>query len=166
MSQAENLIADFAAEVANTRKLLEAIPEDKFDWKPHDKSMTLGALAGHIAETPNWGAGMVEDQMDFAQMTDYVPFVPTTRAELLKAFEEGVAGFAGPFEGRDDAFMEAEWTMLMGDKVLMQEPRGKVMRDIMIHHQVHHRGQLTVYLRLLDVPVPATYGGSADEPMF
>ena len=166
MTQAENLIADFAAEVANTRKLLEALPEDKFDWKPHEKSMTLGALAGHVAEMPDWLPAMMEAGMDFAKLEGYQPFVPATRAELLEKFEAGVAAFAAPLGGRDDEFMGSEWTMSMGDKVLMQGPRGKIAREILIHHLVHHRGQLTVYLRLLDIPVPATYGGSADEPTF
>jgi len=166
MSQATDLIADFAAEVSNTRKLLEAVPEGQLDWKPHQKSSSLAALAGHIAETPNWLGTMLEDEMDFAAMTDYVPFVPTTKAELLEAFEQGAAAFAAPLEGQDDAFMSATWTMRKEDQVLMQAPRGQLMRSILLHHLIHHRGQLTVYLRMLNVPVPATYGGSADEPMF
>jgi len=166
MTLAEHLIADFTAEAANTRKLLEAVPEDRLDWKPHPKSFSLGQLAGHIAETPTWVGAFVEDGMDFEQLADYQPLVVGSRAELMKAFEDAIAGFAAPLQGKDDAFMTGTWTMRKGEQVLMAGPRAKVMREIMLHHLIHHRGQLTVYLRQLDVAVPATYGGTADEPMF
>ena len=99
-------------------------------------------------------------------MEDYQPFVPETRAQLLETFAKNAAAFAPQLQDKTDEFLRETWRMKMGDKVLMEEPRWRVIRDIMIHHLVHHRGQLSVYLRLTDTPVPSTYGGTADEQKF
>jgi uncharacterized damage-inducible protein DinB len=164
MSTARSLIADFDKEAALTRKVLAAVPEDRLAWKPHDKSMTLGGLAGHIAETPGWCGAMLEPDFDMAAgMTDWKPFQPATRKELLDAFDRNARAFAPLFADRDDAFMQETWTMRNGATVMISEPRHAVARMIAIHHSIHHRGQLTVYLRLLGVPVPGTYGPTADE---
>ncbi len=165
MSLAQKLVSDFEKENTRTKHVLEAVPEDKLDFKPHEKSMSLGELAGHLAETPMWGGSMMEDVMDFAEMPDYKPYVVTNKAEMMGTLDKNASAFLEMMKDRDDAFMEATWTMKMGDKVLMSDPRHEAMRDILVHHSVHHRGQLTVYLRLLGVPVPATYGGTADHPM-
>lgn len=167
MSISEALLAHFKAEAANTRKVLEAVPEDRFDWKPHDKSMSLGQLASHIAENPTWVDGMVPDEFDMGEMDkSYQPFAAGSLEELLKAFEDNNGHFEEIVSGMSDETLAATWTMTSGDQVLMSSPRHEVMRSIMIHHAIHHRGQLTVFLRLLDVPVPATYGPTADDSSF
>ena len=166
MSISQRITSDFQAEAAFTRAMLEAVPEDRLGWRPHAKSWTLGELAGHLAEAPMWLGSMLEDEMDFAEMGDYKPFVPSSKAELLQAFERNAAGVAPSLEGKDDAFMGTPWTMKMAGKVLMESPKRDVIRQIVLHHWAHHRGQLSVYLRLLDVPVPKTYGPTADHPDF
>ncbi len=163
MSTSEAIIADFKAEAANTRKVLEAVPEDRYDWQPHDKSMSLGQLASHLAENPSWVQGMVVDVFDMAAMEDYKPFAAGSREELLQALEDNNKTFETVVSGMSDESLAATYTMKSGDQVMMAAPRQEVVRMIGIHHAIHHRGQLTVYLRLLDVPVPGTYGPSADE---
>ena len=164
-SIAQSLIADMKQEGAFSRAVLEAVPADKFDWQPHEKSMSLGTLASHIAETPSWLGGMMEDVLDFgAMMAEYKPFAAADRDELLAAFDENLAGALALLEGKDDEFMTGTWKGVKGDKELMAGPRGAMARGILVHHAAHHRGQLTVYLRLLDVPVPPTYGPTADFP--
>lgn len=167
MTLSQALIADFKEEAANTRKVLAAVPDDRFDWKPHAKSMSLGQLAGHLAEMPIWVRSMMEAELDFAAAAgDYKPFLPQDKAALLTAFDKNAKILEKTLDGKDDAFMKATWTMRAGDKVLMQAPRHAAIRSTAIHHAIHHRGQLTVFLRLLDVPVPGTYGPTADEPSF
>jgi uncharacterized damage-inducible protein DinB len=165
MPLGQALITDFTSESSNTRKVLEAVPEDRFDWKPHEKSMSLGRLAGHIAELPSIVHGVMEPQLDFAAGA-YKPFVPANRADLLKVFEQHASRFEPAVAPRDDDFLSATWTLRYGEKVLMSLPRHAAIRSIAIHHVIHHRGQMTVYLRLLGVPVPPTYGPTADSPGF
>lgn len=164
-SLAQSLIADMKQEGAYSRAVLEAVPEDKYDWKPHEKSMSLGALASHIAETPTWLDSMMEDVFDFATgMEGYQPFAAGDQAELLQALDENLANATVLLADKDDEFMTRIWKGVKGDQELMAGPRGAVARSILVHHVAHHRGQLTVYLRLLDVPVPPTYGPTADFP--
>lgn len=161
------LVEDFRDEAAATRRYLERVPEDRFDWKPHEKSMSLAQLAGHLAEAPGWIAGMAEDEFDMASLDEgYAPFVPGNRAELLEALEKNVAVFEQVVADRDDAFLSADWTMRHGDAVLLSAPRHQAIRRTGIHHWIHHRGQLSVYLRELGVDVPPTYGPTADDPSF
>jgi uncharacterized damage-inducible protein DinB len=164
MTLSEALLGDFQYEAANTRKVLEAVPADRWDWKPHDKSMSLAQLAGHIAENPGWVDSMMADELDFGAMGDWKPFLPASRDELLSTWDKGVAHFTEQITGKDDAFMSGTWTMRQGEKVLMAMPRHVAIRGMALHHVLHHRGQLTVYLRLLEVPVPSTFGPSADDP--
>jgi len=166
MSIAEALTTDLEQEAAGTRKMLALVPEAKFAWKPHEKSMTLGQLASHLAEAPAWTAGFLEPVMDFAAMKDYVPFAAKTNAELCAAFDKNHEAALAGLRGRDDAFLRATWTMKNGDTVLMSQPRKDAMRSILLHHTIHHRGQLSVYLRLLGVPLPGIYGPTADSPKF
>jgi uncharacterized damage-inducible protein DinB len=166
MSIATDLIHDLEAETALTRKVLEAVPEDRLAWKPHERSMSLGTLASHLAETPAWLSSMLEADMDFAAMQDYRPFAARSRTELLAELGKNAGAAVAALRERDDALLESPWTMRNGATVLMQAPRHRAIREIGIHHWIHHRGQLTVYLRLLDVPVPATYGPTADHPSF
>jgi len=164
MTIAEHLLADFRFEVDGTRKVLDAVPADRFDWQPHEKSMSLQRLAGHVAETPGWTTAMMEDEMDFAAVAgEWKPFLPATKQELMEAFEAQMKGFEKLVDGKSDEFMSGIWTMRSGDHVIMKAPRHTAIRTTVIHHVIHHRGQLTVYLRLLGVPVPGTYGPTADQ---
>ncbi|MFO1078807.1 MAG: DinB family protein [Planctomycetota bacterium] len=166
MSLADALLSDLRAEAALTRKVLEAVPENRFAWQPHARSMTLGQLASHIAETPTWTPAMLESHMDFAAMGDYRPFAAASKKDLLAAHDRNVAAACDAIAGRDDAFMKQDWTATKGDKVLMRLPRHAVLRQTILHHWIQHRGQLQVYLRLCDTPVPQTYGPTADFPEF
>lgn len=167
MSISEGLVNDFKSEREKTRKVLQAVPEDQLDWSPHEKSMTLGALAGHIAENPAWIVAMHGDDFDLGDSgggEGYQPYVPEGVADLVETFEKNAAMLEETVAGWDDEFQQTEWTMRQGDKVLMTQPRHAVIRTILINHGVHHRGQLTVYLRLLGASVPPTYGPTADYP--
>lgn len=167
MTLAETIQAEFLTDHARSMKLLAAIPEDQFGWKPHEKSMSLGQLACHLAESPAWACGMVEGDMDMAESGDsWKPFEADTHAALMAKAEECQGQVAAALEGRDDDFMNSTWTMRAGDQILIQEPMHQAMRNIMLLHQAHHRGQVTVYLRMLGIPVPATFGPSADDQSF
>jgi uncharacterized damage-inducible protein DinB len=166
MSIARSLVAHLQREGETTRKMLALVPEARLDWKPHEKSMTLGALASHLAETPLWVSSMLEDEMDFANMGDYKPFEAGSAAELVSALEKNLEGALDLIRERDDAFLTREWTARMGEKVVMRAPKGEVIREIALHHTIHHRGQLSVYLRMLGVPLPKVYGPTADDPSF
>jgi uncharacterized damage-inducible protein DinB len=165
MTISEALLADFQAEVGRTRAVLQAVPEDRLDWKPDDKSMSLGRLAGHIAESPAWTHLMMEDETDFSA-GDSQPYEAASRSDLMSTFEQHVTSFRQLLAGRDDAFLHGTWTARAGDKVIMSMKRHVAVRSTAIHHTIHHRGQLSVYLRLLGVPVPQTYGPTADNPVF
>jgi len=164
MSITENLLTDFNTESEYTRALLKAVPEEHLEWRPHEKSMTLGALAGHIAEAPAWTHSMLTERFDMteAEREGYKPFVATSVDELLATRETNAVAFNTDLKGRDDDFMNAIWTMSAGGHEIMSLPRHAAIRTIIIRHISHHRGQLTVYLRLLGVPVPPTYGPTAD----
>jgi uncharacterized damage-inducible protein DinB len=166
MSLASTLIADFNDEASMTRTVLEAVPEDQFDFKPHEKSMSLGQLAGHLAENPAWLHSMMEEEMDFeTDMGDYQPFVPSTKAELMEVFDKNTSGFPGMLAERNDEFLKGTFTMKNGESIFMQRPRHLALRSTGIHHMIHHRGQLGVYLRLLNVASPSIYGPTADDAM-
>ena len=163
MSIVEPMIQELQHEAVITRKMLERVPEDKMGWKPHEKSMTLGRLASHLAEIPNWATPiMAQDELVF-DPADYRPTTYGTVAELLAAADKFVAEAAACMAGRSDEYMMSEWRMRMGDTVVIEQPRMGVLRGMILNHAVHHRAQLGVYLRLLDVPLPAVYGPSADE---
>ena len=165
MSIAEATIRDFNAEAELSRRLLEAVPDDQFAWKPHEKSMSLGQLAGHIAEAPSWVMAMGEDNFNWdPENTEYTPFMPTSTDELLETLEQNTDACREFLEGRSDEFMSADWSMTMGEQTLMAGERDAMIRSTILHHIAHHRGQLTVFLRILDVPVPPTYGPTADNP--
>jgi len=166
MNLAETLVMDYEYESVNTRKMLEIAPADRFDWKPHEKSKSVGMLASHLAETPTWISSMMEDEMDFGAMEDYQPFLAKDPDELLTAFDKNLADGLDFIRDKVDAFLSRTWTMKMGDKILMQQPKHGVIKAICIHHTIHHRGQLSVYLRMLDVPLPSIYGPTADNPSF
>jgi uncharacterized damage-inducible protein DinB len=165
MSQA--LLPEFDHEMANTRKTLERVPEDKFGWKPHQKSMTMGRLATHVAELAGWVPTTLESEsFDFAPpgAPPFEPKTAGTRAELLEMFDKNVATVHAALGAATDAQLMVTWSLLGGGKPIFSMPRIAVLRSMVMNHMIHHRGQLTVYLRLNDIPVPALYGPSADEP--
>jgi uncharacterized damage-inducible protein DinB len=158
------LAMEMENEAATARKLLERLPEDKFEWQPHEKSMTLGRLADHVAETFGWtGMTINQDVLDFAEM-DYTPEPATTTTGLLEKFDGAVKTAVEILKGVTDEDIMKPWTMRDGEKIYMTMPKVAVMRGFVLNHMIHHRGQLSVFMRLLDVPVPSIYGPSADEP--
>lgn len=157
------LIAEMEQEAAVARKCLERVPADKFDWKPHEKSMSFGRLAVHIAEMFSWTAVTLQQPaLDFAKF-DYKPLEPSTNEELVEFFDKNVAEAVDVLRNTaDETYME-DWTMRNGEQVYFTMPKIVTMRSFVMNHIVHHRGQLSVYLRLNDIPVPSIYGPSADE---
>ena len=149
-------------EAAVIRQCLERIPEDKFDFRPHEKSMSLGRLASHMAEMFSWGKMMIETDFFEMEMADYTPFEATSSQQLLEAFDSASSEFLNMLEAQTDAQMTAAWLMKMDGHIAMEGPRVAMLKGMLLHHLIHHRGQLTVYLRLNDIPVPATYGPSVD----
>ena len=154
---------DLEHELVTTRRMLERAPEEHFAWKPHEKSMSLGALAGHIANLLWWQTMMLQ-QDEFDMAAPQPPrTAPESRAALLQEFDEKAAVLREALAQTDEAALAQPWTLRSGDHVIFTQPRVAVLRGFGISHMVHHRGQLSVYLRLLDVPVPPSYGPTADE---
>ena len=163
MSMNQGLIAELKMETASTKKMLERVPTDKNDWKPHTKSMKLGNLANHVAELPGWIAmTMATDELDLSTM-DYKPTIPTTSAELTGKLDENVNKAVAALEAAKDEDFGKMWTLRNGAHVIFSMPKIAVIRSMAYSHHYHHRGQLSVYLRLLDIPVPGMYGPSYDE---
>lgn len=152
-------------ESAITRKMLERIPDDRYDWKPHEKSMTIRQLSTHIAELPTWiTMALTTDELDFATMPYDPPKVDTTQ-ELMELFEKSLENGYTELKEENESKMEEPWTLRNGDQVYSTDTKAEVIR--MTFNQVtHHRAQLGVFLRLLDVPIPGSYGPSADEMNF
>jgi uncharacterized damage-inducible protein DinB len=169
MSISEALLPEFDQEMATTRKTLERVPEEKFDWKPHEKSTTLGGLATHLANLPSWvGHTIDKEELDMAP-----PGQPPlrieparTRDEVLAAFDRNVAAARAALAGASDERLLGPWTLLQGGNRVLTLPRAAVLRSFVMSHSIHHRAQLGVYLRLNDIPVPSVYGPSADEAPF
>lgn len=159
----EALVAELMQEAATTRRVLERVPEHRLAWKPHARSMSLGQLALHVATIPGGVAGMLEGDGLDAAAVDFSQKAATSRGELLDALEAGVAKARGFLKGLDAKRAAAPWRLTRGGREIFTLPRAAAARSILLNHWYHHRGQLTVYLRLLDVPVPAVYGNSADE---
>lgn len=163
MGLGEALHAEMEQEAATTRKVLERIPADKFGWKPHEKSMGFGQLASHIAEMFSWtGPTLNQPELDFSKF-DYKPFEPATSEELLEYFDKNISEALDVLKNTSDETFFEPWTMRNGEQIYFTMPKAVTMRSFVMNHIVHHRGQLSVYLRLNDIPVPAIYGPSADE---
>jgi uncharacterized damage-inducible protein DinB len=163
----DSLLPEFDHEMANTRKMLERVPDDKLGWKPHPKSFDLGALASHIATMVDWATDTItKDSFDFAPPGKPPYKVPRagSAAELLATFDKGVAEARAALAGATDAALMQPWSLLAGGHTIFTMPRIACIRGFVMNHIIHHRGQLSVYLRLLDVPIPGMYGPSADEP--
>lgn len=162
MKIGEMMLPEYDHEMANTRKTLERIPEDKLGWKPHEKSMTLGRLSGHLAELGGWAKTAIETDSLNMTMADFKPLIPTSREQLLTAFDKNVKEARAAIAGASDEHLMKPWTLAFNGQTVFTLPRVAVLRDC-FNHMIHHRAQLGVYLRLNDVAVPALYGPSADE---
>ena len=160
---AQLAFGDLAHELASTRRILDRVPDGRHDWAPHAKSMTLGKLANHVADMPRFTLAIADrDELDLADKGFALP-AAQTRAELLAHFDQGAAALTDAVARLDADALARTWTLRAGDHVILAMPRGALIRGMGINHLVHHRAQLQVYLRLLDVPVPGLYGPSADE---
>ena len=168
MRMIDPMLMEFDRESSTTRKLLSRVPADKYSWKPHAKSMSLGQLANHLAGLPNWvGGSLLPGEFDMSKGGgDFPPKEPANAQALMKTFEDAAAAAKAAMAHLDDARAKGAWTLRHGGKVIMEMPRIALVRTILLNHLIHHRGQLSVYLRLLDVPVPSIYGPSADENPF
>jgi uncharacterized damage-inducible protein DinB len=165
MRIADLLAPEFDQELAVTRRVLERVPDGKGEWKPHAKSFSLGHLAQLVARLPGWATmTMRRSELDLA--SDYAPYSYETTATLLAEFDRNAAeGKAAIAEATNEDF-QMPWSLKMGERTILTQPRYSVLRSMTINHLVHHRAQLGVYLRLLDVPVPGMYGPTADERSF
>jgi len=166
MSIAQALLPELDQEMAGTRKTLERIPEDKFEWRPHPKSFTMVGLATHIASMVGWGGSVIkEDSFDVAPpgAEPYKEEPAESVEALLATFDKNYAEFRKTLAGASDEALMKDWSLLVGGKVIFTKPRIACLRGDVLNHLIHHRAQLGVYLRLNDAPVPALYGPSADE---
>jgi uncharacterized damage-inducible protein DinB len=163
MKMSESLIKEFEHEAQTTRKHLERLMNDKFDWRPHEKSFTAGGLASHIVECTSWADSIFNsDELDVDPRT-YKPYEAASTAELLKTFDDNVAICNRVMAGISDEKMQQPWRLKIMGEVKFERSRAEVFRDFVLSHLIHHRGQFSVYLRLLEIPVPGSYGPSADE---
>ncbi len=159
-------LGDLENELATTRRALERIPDEHLDWKPHARSMSLGGLSTHLATIPLYGMLILSsDELDFGKPMPPNPLA-TSRDEVLSRFDERVAGLRPLVESVEDSALLVPWTLRRGEHVILRQPRAGMLRTFFLSHMVHHRAQLGVFLRLLDVPVPPSYGPSADETTF
>jgi uncharacterized damage-inducible protein DinB len=169
MRISDMLLTEFDHEMANTRKTLERVPDDKFDWTPHVKSTTMGGLATHLANIPTWAVhALKKDSIDLAPVGE-APLraePARSRQEVLERFDKAVADARAAINEASDEVMQQPWSLLAGGKTIMTLPRAGVLRGFVMNHNIHHRAQLGVYLRLNDIPVPSIYGPSADEVAF
>ena len=165
MNMIDPVLAELAHEAATTRRLLERVPQAHLTWKPHEKSMTLGRLVGHIAEIPVRIASILEpDEFDFATGGGE-PHTTKSVPELLAFFDQSVSQATELLKKQTNDRLLATWRLKKGGKQLLEMPRMGAVRAILMNHLIHHRGQLSVYLRLQNVPLPSIYGPTADEPM-
>ena len=166
MAISASLIPEFDHEMATARKVIERVPEDKYSWKPHEKSMAMGRLASHIAEMPGWGtSGLTTDEFDVAPVGQppMQGLNASSRAQLLEAFDANVAKCRAAIAATGDADYMKPWSLKRAGQTMMTMPKIAVVRTFVMNHIIHHRGQLSVYLRHNNVPVPSIYGPSADE---
>ena len=167
MTFVEWLLPEFDREMGLTRRVLERVPDGQFGWRPHDQSMTLGRLAEHLAELPHWlTQTMAEAGVDYATDRPAGYRSPETRSAVLALFDKNAAEARSALTGRTDAELLAPWTLRHQGKEVFTMPKVSVVRSFVINHIVHHRGQLTVYLRMQGLTLPSIYGPSADEQTF
>lgn len=165
MSIAETFLPEFDQEAATTRRVLERVPEEKFDWTPHPKSASMRWLANHVATIPMWAEmTMKTEKLDLDTPEGQKrPPLPATHSELMATFEKNIAAAREAIAAADDQKMAETWSLVAGGRAVLSMPRAAVLRSMVMNHGIHHRAQLCVYLRLNDVPVPSVYGPSADE---
>lgn len=169
MSIAESLLPEFDMEMVNTRKTLERVPDDKFDWKPHAKSTAMGGLATHLSNIPTWANYAIgQDSLDLAPEGKPMPPLPTAKSQsdLLSTFDENIKRARAAIAGASDQDLFKPWSLKHSGNTLLTLPKVAVLRSFVLNHIIHHRAQLGVYLRLNDIPVPSIYGPSADESPF
>lgn len=164
MSMCAAVLKEFDQEAGTTRRVLERVPTDKLSWRPHPKSMSLGELALHVAASPGVIAGWCCE--DVTEFTGEKPPSPSSTADILTAHDQGVKTVKDKIGQLGDEGLQGTWTAKAGGNTLMAMPKAVLVRSIVMNHWIHHRGQLSVYLRLLDVAVPSIYGPSADENPF
>ena len=165
MSISQMLLPEFDQEMANTRKLLNLVPDDKLDYKPHEKSMTLGRLAGHVAELPRWASMTMSTELLDIQPGEK-PYTASSRQQMIEDFDRFVAEARQSLAGATDEQFGQKWTLKFAGKEIFSSPRVAVLRGMVMNHLIHHRAQLGVYLRLNEVEFPGMYGPSADEAKF
>jgi uncharacterized damage-inducible protein DinB len=165
MAMIDGMLQELEQESQTTRRVLERVPSDRLTWRPHEKARTLGELALHVAMVPGAVAALVSSPSP-AQAPQFVDPSPGSAAELLPALDQSLAQARTALGGMDDETLLATWSLRQGDRELFAVPRVAMLRSIMLNHWYHHRGQLTVYLRELGVPIPSIYGPSADENPF
>jgi uncharacterized damage-inducible protein DinB len=168
MTMTEWFLAELESEAAKSRRVLEQVPEGKPDWKPHEKSMTLGYLTVLVANIPSWIAFAITlDELDIAPKDGpkHAPAPMTTRAEFVAALDKAVAQAREALQKTSDTHLQTTWRLLAGGQLALEQPRHDVIRDAFLH-SAHHRGQMTVYLRLLGSKVPSVYGPTADDKSF
>ena len=165
MAIIDGMLQELEQEAQTTRRVLERIPEDQMNWRPHPKARTLGELALHVATVPGSVAEFIASPSP-AQVPDFIDPSPPSAAELVPALDESIAKAKQILGGMDDTTIMATWRMMDGEREVFALPRMSLLRSIMLNHWYHHRGQLTVYLRELDIPIPFIYGPSADENPF
>ena len=169
MALADALLPEFDQEMAGTRKTLERVPDDKLEWQPHPKSTTLGGLATHLGNLPTWAIyTLTQDSLDLAPEGKPAPRLEPakSRDELLKTFDENISKARAAIAAASDQELFKPWSLLHSGKTLLTLPKIAVLRGFVMNHNIHHRAQLGVYLRLNDIPVPSIYGPSADENPF
>lgn len=163
MTIGQMFAAELEHEAVATRKMLERMPDGDFDWQPHAKSMRLGQLASHVADVPNWIRPTVTtEELDFAQ-SNWQPKEMRNAADLVNYFDQGLSDALEVLRSASDADLMKNWRLRNGENIFFEMPRAQVLRSMVMNHLIHHRGQLSVYLRLKDVPLPGAYGPSADE---
>ena len=166
MSFDKAFVPEFDEEMRNTRKMLERVPEDKLDYMPHEKSMSLGRLASHVAELPGWAMNVIDKEVLDMQPGEFKPVIAKSRKELLEMFDKSVAEARSRIANASEADLQKTWTFKFGGNPVFSAPRAHILRTTMLNHIIHHRAQLGVYLRLNNVELPGMYGPSADEMKF
>jgi uncharacterized damage-inducible protein DinB len=166
MALKDVLLSEFDHEMAVTRRLLERLPDEALSWRPHAKSMSLGGLATHLAQIPHWGTSILEHEgYDLVQDGTSHASEKGSRREVLDAFDRHTGEVRRTLVNQNDAELMSPWALTRGGQLLMSMPRIGALRRFLLNHLIHHRGQLSVYLRLQNVPVPPIYGATADEGM-
>lgn len=162
MTIAELFLEEFDLEMPGTRKLLERVPDDRFAWKPHEKSMTLGRLSSHIADLPARCSTIITTE-ELVRQPGFTPWAAVSTADLIDHFDSAATQARAALTGLREDQLSATWTIKMGDRTLASMPRVMALRRVFMDHIIHHRAQLGVFLRLLDIPIPGVYGASADD---